>query len=291
MLDTEKGQLPGQYAAGSSAGKGCGSMVDKSKVGAFIAARRRSRGLTQRQLAERLHVSDKAVSKWERGHSLPDIELLEPLADALNATVTELLRGEALPPETALPLGEVESLVSDSLRLSHGRPEQERAARRKYQICWLAMTAAICAEFFVLYLLSGRPERFVLTSLEQGGSLAMALLGCGLAITLAMTEETLPAYYDENIIRGYNNGFFRIQLMGMRISNRNWRAIKRCGFWSMLVWSLVFPGADYALAAFVPAYGGNVRWGVNLFGTLAAVFVPMMLAAWWGGKREKMPEN
>ena len=131
-------------------------MVDKSKVGAFIAARRRSRGLTQRQLAEQLHVSDKAVSKWERGHSLPDIELLEPLADALNATVTELLRGEALSPETALPLGEVESLVSDSLRLSHSRPEQERAARRKYQICWLAMTAAICAEFFVLYLLSGR---------------------------------------------------------------------------------------------------------------------------------------
>lgn len=264
-------------------------MVDKSKVGAFIAARRRGKGLTQRQLAVELHVSDKAVSKWERGLSMPDIGLLEPLADALGVTVTELLRGETLPPETSLPLGEVESLVSDSLQLSHIRPEQERAARRKYLTCWLAMTAAICAEFFVLYLLSGRPDRFIATSLEQGGSMAMALLGCGLSIALAMTEETLPAYYDENVIRGYNNGFFRIQLMGMRISNRNWRAIKQSGFWSMLVWSLVFPGADYALAAFVPAYGGTVRWAVNLFGTLAAVFVPMMLAARFAAHSEQGP--
>lgn len=179
--------------------------------------------------------------------------------------MTELLRGEALPPETALPLGEVESLVSDSLRLSHIRPEQERAARRKYQICWLAMTAAICAEFFVLYLLSGRPERFVLTSLEQGGSMAMALLGCGLSITLAMTEETLPAYYDENIIRGYNNGFFRIQLMGVRISNRNWKAIKRSGFWSMLVWSLVFPGGGLRPGGLCPCLWGKRALGGESF--------------------------
>lgn len=259
-------------------------MVDRNKFAAFVSARRRAKGLTQRQLAEQLHVSDKAVSKWERGLSLPDIAVLEPLADALGVTVTELLRGEALAPETRLDLREVNTLVADSLKLAHGRPEQERAAHKKYLLWWGAMTAAICAEFFVLYLLSGRPEHFVLTSLEQGGSMAMALLGCGLAIALAMTEETLPAYYDEYAVRGYNNGFFRIQLMGVRISNRNWRAIKQSGFWSMMAWSLVFPGADYALAAFVPAYGGGVRWAVNLFGTLAVVFVPMMLAACLAGR-------
>lgn len=264
-------------------------MMDRGKVGAFIAARRREKGLTQRQLAERLHLSDKAVSKWERGLSLPDIEVLEPLADALGVTVTELLRGEALPPETRLDLNEVDALVTDSLKLSHGQPEQERTARRRYFLSWAGMTAAICVEFFVLYLLSGRPEHFVLNGLEQGGAMAMSLLGCGLAIALAMTEETLPAYYDEYAVRGYNNGFFRIQLMGMRITNQNWRAIKRSGFWSMLVWSLVFPGADYALAAFVPAYGPEVRWAVNLFGTLAAVFVPMMLAARFAGRSGHNP--
>ena len=72
--------------------------------------------------------------------------------------------------------------------------------------------------------------------------------------------------------------------MGMRLSNRNWRAITQSGFWSVMAWSLVFPGADYFLAAFVPAYGPSVRWAVNLFGTLAAVFVPMMLAARCAGR-------
>lgn len=259
-------------------------MIDKNRFAAFISSRRREKGLTQRQLAERLHVSDKAVSKWERALSLPDIALLEPLADALGVTVTELLRGEALPPETRLDLNEVDALVADSLKLSRGSPEQDRSAHRKYLLCWLAMTAAICVEFLVLYLLSGRPEHFILTSLSQGGSMAMSMLGCFLAVFLAMTEETLPAYYDENIIRSYSNGFFRIQLMGMRISNQNWRAIKQSGFWSVMAWSLVFPGADYFLAAFVPAYGPSVRWAVNLFGTLAAVFVPMMLAARCAGR-------
>ena len=84
-------------------------MIDKNRFAAFISSRRREKGLTQRQLAERLHVSDKAVSKWERALSLPDIALLEPLADALGVTVTELLRGEALPPETRLDLSEVDA--------------------------------------------------------------------------------------------------------------------------------------------------------------------------------------
>lgn len=53
-------------------------MVDRTKFAALVTARRKARGLTQRQLAEQLHVSDKAVSKWERALSLPDIELLEP---------------------------------------------------------------------------------------------------------------------------------------------------------------------------------------------------------------------
>ena len=51
--------------------------------GQFIVERRRGLGLTQLQLAESLHVTDKAVSKWERGLSYPDVTLLEPLAEAL----------------------------------------------------------------------------------------------------------------------------------------------------------------------------------------------------------------
>ena len=65
--------------------------LDKEKFGEFIAKLRKEMGMTQKELAERLFVSDKAVSKWERGQSLPDITTLNPLADALGVTAAELL--------------------------------------------------------------------------------------------------------------------------------------------------------------------------------------------------------
>lgn len=65
--------------------------MDKQLLGAFIAGNRKQQGLTQQQLAQTLHVTDKAVSKWERGLSYPDVTLLEPLAAALGLTVGELV--------------------------------------------------------------------------------------------------------------------------------------------------------------------------------------------------------
>ena len=77
------------------------------RMGARIAARRKALGLTQKQLAARLLVSDKTVSKWELGGSCPDPALLVPLARTLGLTVDELLTGEAPPaPHNAPPAGE-----------------------------------------------------------------------------------------------------------------------------------------------------------------------------------------
>lgn len=83
--------------------------MDAVKTGGLIAQVRKEKQLTQRDLAEQLHVSVQAVSKWERGLSCPDIGLLEPLAEALDLTVTELLSGQR---------GEEpgEAAVRDSLR-------------------------------------------------------------------------------------------------------------------------------------------------------------------------------
>ena len=55
--------------------------IDKMQFGKFIAERRKEKGYTQKTLAQKLCVSDKAVSKWETGNSLPDVSLLIPLAD------------------------------------------------------------------------------------------------------------------------------------------------------------------------------------------------------------------
>ena len=63
-------------------------------TGAVIKALREKQNLTQRDLADRIGVSDKTISKWETGKGLPDITLLEPLARALGVSVTELLAGE-----------------------------------------------------------------------------------------------------------------------------------------------------------------------------------------------------
>ena len=68
--------------------------MDARNTGALIAARRKALGLTQKQLAERLLISDKAVSKWEVGASYPEVTLLPALAAILGITVDELLAGE-----------------------------------------------------------------------------------------------------------------------------------------------------------------------------------------------------
>ena len=68
--------------------------MNKEILGAFIAESRKGAGLTQRELAERLHVTDKAVSKWERGLSYPDVTLLEPLAEVFGLGVEELVACE-----------------------------------------------------------------------------------------------------------------------------------------------------------------------------------------------------
>ncbi len=68
--------------------------MDQEKTGKFIARRRKEAGLTQAALGERLGVTDRAVSKWERGICLPDAALMLPLCQLLGITVNELLTGE-----------------------------------------------------------------------------------------------------------------------------------------------------------------------------------------------------
>ena len=65
--------------------------MDSMQFGQFIAELRKERGMTQKELAARLNVTDKAVSRWETGKGFPDIKLLENLARALDVTLVELI--------------------------------------------------------------------------------------------------------------------------------------------------------------------------------------------------------
>ncbi|ERJ12872.1 helix-turn-helix domain-containing protein [Haloplasma contractile] len=72
-------------------------MLNTKKTGAYICKLRKTNDLTQLELAEKLHVSHQAISKWERGESMPDIQTLPKLAQIFKLTIDELLNGELLP--------------------------------------------------------------------------------------------------------------------------------------------------------------------------------------------------
>ena len=70
--------------------------MDQIKIGKFIAACRKKKNLTQMQLAEKLNITDRAVSKWERGKAMPDSSIMLALCDVLNISVNDLLCGEVV---------------------------------------------------------------------------------------------------------------------------------------------------------------------------------------------------
>ena len=109
--------------------------MDKQLFGAFVAEQRKRQGLTQQQLAQTLHVTDKAVSKWERGLSYPDVTLLHPLAAALHLAVDDLLTcrpGESeehlehITPTTPVASSAVQAVVD----ISHANDVQQQKRRR-----------------------------------------------------------------------------------------------------------------------------------------------------------------
>ena len=80
--------------------------MDTKKIGAFIAMNRKKKGYTQEQLAEKLGVTNKTISRWENGHYMPDLSLLEPLSKELDITLNELLAGEEIVKEEAMEYSE-----------------------------------------------------------------------------------------------------------------------------------------------------------------------------------------
>lgn len=81
-------------------------IMDTKKIGAFIAMNRKKKGYTQEQLAEKLGVTNKTISRWENGHYMPDLSLLEPLSKELDITLNELLAGEEIVKEEAMEYSE-----------------------------------------------------------------------------------------------------------------------------------------------------------------------------------------
>lgn len=117
--------------------------MTKELLGTFIAQQRRALELTQKDLAERLHVTDKAVSKWERGLSYPDVTLLEPLAEELGLEVGELLACREKREEE--PMRVLMDISKENLRT-----EKRRGSRRLVGVLILMALTALLAAYVML---------------------------------------------------------------------------------------------------------------------------------------------
>lgn len=101
--------------------------MDVKRTGSFIAEMRKGKNMIQAELAAKLQVTDKAVSRWERGVGYPDITLLEPLAGQLGVTVLDILRGEKTFPDK-MTGEETEQTVAETVRLA--AVQRRQAVRR-----------------------------------------------------------------------------------------------------------------------------------------------------------------
>ena len=129
--------------------------MDLVKIGKYIAGKRKNFGLTQKQLAEKIGMSDKSVSKWERGICLPDVSLYFDLCSILGISINEFLAGEDIVHENIEKKSEenIISVVTDS---------KHRQKRLKYIICALLIlsiftTAVIATSLYRAY----KPMNFI----------------------------------------------------------------------------------------------------------------------------------
>lgn len=116
--------------------------MDQVRIGRFIAEERKKKGWTQKQLAEKLNISDKTVSKWECGNGFPEVSLLLPLCDELGITVNDLLSGEVVSGEDYQK--KAENNMIDMI--------QEKEANRKQFRLTLTLGAVSLISFITLLI-------------------------------------------------------------------------------------------------------------------------------------------
>ena len=152
--------------------------MDQIKIGKFIADERKRKGYTQKQLSEKLAISDKTISKWERGNGFPEVSLLLPLCNELEITVNELLSGERVSEEEYLKKAE-ENMVN----------LVREALESKKKIVLSAMVAGLTIIATVpLFILSGMFEMPVWTRVLLMG-IGFVIMVIGIAIACVLDRE------------------------------------------------------------------------------------------------------
>ncbi len=130
--------------------------MDLVKIGAYIASKRKALGLTQKQVAEQLGMSDKSVSKWERGICLPDVSVYLELCEILGITINEFLAGEDIPRED-LPAKSEDNLIQVTQDSQH---RQRRLKRVIATLVALTLLVVGCLGV-ILYGHFSQPQNYI----------------------------------------------------------------------------------------------------------------------------------
>ena len=157
--------------------------MDQVKIGRFIAQRRRDAGLTQAKLAEMLNITDRAVSKWETGKSMPDSGIMLELCDILGITVNELLSGEKLEMESYNKSAEENLLALQR--------QQEANVKTLLTLEWVI--GFTCSASFIVIMFTA--AYLVDTMPWQGLLIAFAFLEFAVGMFFGMKLEREAGYY------------------------------------------------------------------------------------------------
>ena len=152
--------------------------MDQIKIGKFIADERKRKGYTQKQLSEKLAISDKTISKWERGNGFPEVSLLLPLCNELEITVNELLSGERVSEEEYLKKAE-ENMVN----LVKEAQESKKKIIMSAMVGVLVIVAAV-----PLFVVAGMFEMQVWTRVLLMG-IGFVIMVMGIAIACVLDRE------------------------------------------------------------------------------------------------------
>ena len=147
--------------------------MDQIAIGRFIFKKRKERNLTQEQLAERLGVSNKTISKWETGKCMPDYSIIEPLCQELNITLAELLDGEE---------DEKSIHTYDSQQILKMMKETQDLKNKKRML--IGIVVSLSGIVFLIYsqLIGGTDIQEMLSGFTLGISFPLMLLGIILII-------------------------------------------------------------------------------------------------------------
>ena len=157
--------------------------MDQTKIGRFIAERRKQADLTQMQLAEKLNITDRAVSKWETGKALPDSSIMLDLCELLKITVNDLLNGEVVTVDNYNK--EIESKLLEMVK------EKEESDKRLLMLEWvigvLSLIILLVPAFFAAYLQIEEWQKVVLV--------LSGLIPAFVGFSFATKIEQVAGYY------------------------------------------------------------------------------------------------